>query len=78
VEFGRWLVWLSGRVASCPEPRVCASVRVCLVCVCGCVVLLCCGFLSRFSSKWNEAQLSCVFSRKKEILHFIHVTLYIY
>jgi hypothetical protein len=53
VEFGRWLVWLSGRVASCLEPCaccVCASVRVCLVCVCGCVVLLCCGFLSRFSS----------------------------
>jgi hypothetical protein len=54
VEFGRWLVWLSGHVASCPEPCVCvcvcASVRVCLVCVCGCVVLLCCGFLSRFSS----------------------------
>jgi hypothetical protein len=54
MEFGRWLVWLSGHVASCPEPCVCvcvcASVRVCLVCVCGCVVLLCCGFLSRFSS----------------------------
>jgi hypothetical protein len=54
VEFGHWLVWLSGRVAFCPEPCVClcvcASVRVCLVCMCGCVVLLCCGFLSRFSS----------------------------
>jgi hypothetical protein len=48
VEFGRWLVWLSGHVASCPEPCVCLCVCVC-VCVgaFGLCVWLCCIVMLR-------------------------------
>jgi hypothetical protein len=41
VEFGRWLVWLSGRVASCPKPCVCLCVCV-RAGVFGLCVWLCC------------------------------------
>jgi hypothetical protein len=41
VEFGRLLVWLSGRVASCPEPCVCLYVCV-RAGVFGLCVWLCC------------------------------------
>jgi hypothetical protein len=46
VEFVRWLVWLSGRVASGPEPCVCLYVCV-RAGVFGLCVWLCCIVMLR-------------------------------
>jgi hypothetical protein len=67
VEFGRWLVWLSGRVASCPKPCVCLCVCVHAgvfgLCV---VVLYCCVASSYPVFLLNGMKRSSpAFSRKK-------------
>jgi hypothetical protein len=40
VEFGRWLVWLSDRVASCPESCVCVCAGVFGLCVWLCCIVI--------------------------------------